>query len=187
MAARGFTLIELLVTLAVAAILLGMAGPAFRELVARQRGAAAMNQLIGAVAAARAEAITYRRTVTLCPGRGGRCLGRNQWHAGALIFHDGNGNGRIDGADRVVTALPALDAGQRIYWRSFRNRSYLQFFPRGFTAWQNGSFLYCPPDDDARLARMAIVNAQGRVRRAPDADGDGIVENASGDPVACPP
>jgi len=187
MAARGFTLIELLVTVAVAAILLGMASTTFRELVERQRGAAAMNQLIGGIATARAEAITFRGTVTLCPGRAGRCLGRNQWHAGALIFRDDDGNGRIDDADRVVTALPTLGDGQRIYWRSFRSRSYLQFFPRGFTAWQNGSFLYCPPDDDARLARMAIVNAQGRVRTARDTDGDGVVEDASGDPVACPP
>lgn len=187
MAARGFTLIELLVTVAVAAIVLGMASTAFRELVARQRGAAAMNQLIGAVASARAEAITYRRTVTLCPGRAGRCLGRNQWHAGALIFHDGNGNGRVDGSDRVVRALPALRDGERLYWRAFRARSYLQFHPRGYTAWQNGSFLYCPPDDDARFARMAIVNAQGRVRSARDEDGDGVVENASGEPVTCPP
>lgn len=187
MGSRGFTLIELLAALAVAALLLAFAVPSFRNLVARERGAAAMNQMLGAVAAARAEAITARRVVTLCPGRSGRCLGRNQWHAGALIFHDADADGRIDAADRVTRALPALAEGDRVYWRSFRNRSYLQFHPRGFTRWQNGNFLYCPADADPARARMAIINAQGRIRRARDSDGDGVVEDASGRAVSCPP
>ena len=79
MAPRGFTLIELLVALALAGILLGLAVPAFRELVAARRTAADMNQIAGAIAAARAEAILRRRTVTFCPGAAGRC--------GPRVFH----------------------------------------------------------------------------------------------------
>jgi hypothetical protein len=59
--------------------------------------------------------------------------------------------------------------------------------PRGYTHWQNGSFLYCPADNDVTHARMAIVNAQGRTRRAEDRDHDGVIEDAAGRPVVCPP
>ena len=183
---RGFTLIELMLTLAVAALLLAMAAPSFNRLVANHRGAAAMNQMAGAVNFARSLAITQGGVVTLCPGRSTECLGRDQWHRGALIFVDQNRNGILDGNERVTRALPALEPGERIYWRSFRNRTYLQFHARGYTRWQNGNFLYCPPDGDPRLARMAIINPPGRLRSARDRDGDGVVEDASGRPLACP-
>jgi len=196
MAARAFTVSELLVTLAIAAAALSLALPSFHGLLAANRAAAALNQIIGAVAVARTQAILQRRTVTLCPGTiersepdGGataRCLGRDQWHQGALVFVDANGNGSIEAGERLLTALPPLRPGERIYWRSFRNRGYLQFHARGYTEWQNGNFLYCPADGRAEYARMAILNVQGRVRVARDADGDGVAEDAAGRPLACP-
>jgi type IV fimbrial biogenesis protein FimT len=186
MAERAFTLPELLVTLAIAAAALVLAVPAFHDLLAAQRATAALNQIVGAVALARTEAILQRRTVTLCPGSNGVCLGRDQWHHGALVFIDSDRNGRRDEGERLVGALPGLRPGERIYWRSFRNRSYLQFHPRGYTDWQNGSFLYCPSGGQARHARMIILNAQGRVRVARDADGDGVAEDADGSGLRCP-
>ncbi len=185
--ARGFTLVELLVSIAIAALLGSLAIPAMGELLAARRATAAINQIIGAVQSARTEAILQRRTVTLCPGRGSACLARDRWHEGALIFIDRDGNGELDEPDRLTTALPPLSDGERIYWRAFRGRSYLQFKPRGYTAWQNGSFLYCPGNNDPRHARVAIINPQGRVRTGRDHNGNGVVESASGQDVQCPP
>ena len=187
MALRGFTLSELLVSIAIVAVALTMAVPAFQNLLAAQRSTAIVNQLIGAVTLARTEAIVRRRTVTFCPGAAGRCLDRNEWHAGALVFIDHDGNGMRDDGDTLVAAFPPLRSGERIYWQSFRNRRFLQFHPRGYTQWQNGSFLYCPADQRATLARLVIVNAAGRTRPGVDADGDGIVERAGGGNVRCPP
>jgi len=182
----GFSLIEMLVALAVAGVLLGLAWPAMSELTAANRSAAALNQITGATQWARHAAITLRTTVTMCPGATNACGGRDTWHDGTLIVADNNGNGRIDAGEEILRVLPRLQGGGRAYWRSFRNRSYLQFNATGLTHWQNGTLLYCPRDGDARHARAVIINAAGRARKAPDRNGDGIAEDASGKPLRCP-
>lgn len=181
----GVSLLELLVTLAVAAVLAGAALPSFVGLADQHRATARVNAMLGAVQAARRVAITRNASVTLCPGQGPRCLGANQWHQGAVAFLDQDGDRRIDSGEFVALRLPKLDAGERIRWRSFRNRSYLLIRGSGLTDWQNGNFQYCPANGDARLARQIILNAQGRARHALDADGDGVREDARGRPLAC--
>ncbi|MEZ5558249.1 MAG: GspH/FimT family pseudopilin [Pseudomonadales bacterium] len=183
---RGISLIELLVVATVAALLLGVALPAFEALPLRQRSTAAVNAIVAAVHAARTAAVLANQTVTLCPAAAGRCLGRDQWHQGAMLFHDGNRNGQRDGGELVVSELAPLTDSGRIYWRAFRSRSYLQFRPQGFTRWQNGSFVYCPDQDDPSLRRVVIINAQGRVRLGRDRNGDGVVEDAGGAVPRCP-
>ena len=180
------TLIELLVTLAVAAILMSAALVSASHWIEQGRASAAINQMLGAVQFTRHAAVTYRTTATLCPADGLKCGRRNDWHNGALMFLDRNVNGRVDGEDVVLRQLPRLRSGARIYWRSFRNRSYLSIKPSGLTDWQNGHLLYCPPSRDPLYAREVIINAQARVRHARDTDGDGIVEDARGRPVSCP-
>jgi type IV fimbrial biogenesis protein FimT len=183
----GLTLVELLVSLAIAATLLGLALPAMNSYFARQQATAALNHLIGAVQFARAAAITMRNTVTICPmATAGACGPRDTWHNGAMVFVDNDRDGRRGAGEVVLRVLPALPEGSRVYWRSFRNRSYLSFTATGLTQWQNGSLRYCPPGDDPTLVREIIINPQGRVRRAPDRNGDGIVEDANGQPVSCP-
>jgi type IV fimbrial biogenesis protein FimT len=183
----GVTIPELLVALAIVGVMTGFALPAFQGFVQQNRSAAALNQLIGAVQFARTAAITMRTTVTLCPGQDPQTCGpRDTWHNGAIIFVDNDRNGRRGNAETVLRTLPALPAGSRVYWRSFRNRSYLSFTSTGLTAWQNGSFRYCPPDNDPTLIREVILNPAGRLRRATDQDGDGVIEDATGEPVSCP-
>lgn len=181
----GATLAELLLAIAIAALVAAFAVPSFTELLARQRTVAAVNQIIGAVQMARHAAITFHATIALCPAEGSVCAARDQWHRGAMIFRDVNGNGSREPEEAVITRLPPLREGERIYWRSFRNRSYLQFEGNGITAWQNGSFYYCPADDDPRYAKSLILNAQGRITRSRDGDGDGIDEDARGRPLRC--
>lgn len=182
---RGVTLVELLVVLALAGLLLSIATPAFTALVAAQRSSAASNAIIGAVRLARAAAISHRRAVVLCPAAGQHCGGHADWPGGAWIFADDNGNGERDADETVYGRLPPFERGAGLHWRSFRNRSYLRFLPTGLTAWQNGHFHYCPADGDPAYARMIILNAAGRTRLAPDRDGDGVAEDAGGDPLRC--
>ncbi|HEY5680746.1 MAG TPA: GspH/FimT family pseudopilin [Pseudomonadales bacterium] len=182
---RGVSLIEFLVCLIVASVLIGLAMPSLGEFVSRQRAVAAVNQIIGAVAAARHAAVKHRATTTLCAAEAGQCVGANRWHLGAMIFKDVNANGTREEDELIVAQLPAMRRGERVYWRSFRNKPYLQFSSRGLTSWQNGSFQYCPADADARLSKAVIINAQGRAAVSRDNDGDGIDESAAGEPLYC--
>jgi type IV fimbrial biogenesis protein FimT len=182
---RGLTLVELLITLAIAALLLRLAVPGVRDLLAAQRAAAASNGVVSAVHLARSAAITFRVSVVLCPSRGGRCGSQANWPEGGLIFGDENGNAEYDDGERLFGAMPALERGALLRWRSFRNRSYLRFEPSGLTAWQNGHFQYCPASGDIRHARQVIINSAGRTRVAHDTDGDGIREDAAGRDLRC--
>lgn len=181
--AAGYTLTELLAVIAITAVLASLVSPSFHHQVQQTRADAGLNDLIAAVNFTRHLAVTMRTTATLCPGQG-QCAKRNTWHRGAIVFLDANANGQIDDDEDVVRQFPSIDHG-RIHWRSFRNKSYLQFNDRGYTNWQSGHFQYCPLNGDARYSRQVVLNAQGRARSARDSDGDGIREDARGRALVC--
>ncbi len=185
--ARGISLTELLVTLGVAATLGSFAVTSWTQSVTQSRSTAAINQLIGAVAATRNAAVTRRTVATLCPSADATVCGpRDAWHRGAMIFADRDRNGSRSANEAVIAMLPGLREGVVAYWRSFRNRPSLSFAPTGLTLWQSGHFLLCPASEDARLYRQVIINHAGRARLARDRNGDGVAEDASGNPLRCP-
>ncbi|WP_435751029.1 GspH/FimT family pseudopilin [Thauera sp. AutoDN2] len=62
----GFTIVELMVTVAVAAILMMIAAPAFRDAIASYRLTTLTNELVAATRFARGEAIKLNRPVSFC-------------------------------------------------------------------------------------------------------------------------
>lgn len=62
---RGFTLIELMIVLAIAALLMLLAAPAFSTFMARQQLAGDVNQLQSVLTFARSEAIKQRQPITV--------------------------------------------------------------------------------------------------------------------------
>ncbi len=67
---RGFTAIELVVAMAITAILVAMAGPAFVDLIAAQRVKTATFDFYAALALARSEAIKRNAVVDITPRNG---------------------------------------------------------------------------------------------------------------------
>ncbi len=65
---RGFTLLELMITIVVAAILVAIALPSFRDLIHRNQVSSASNALLASLSYARTEAITRGQIVSMCPG-----------------------------------------------------------------------------------------------------------------------
>jgi type IV fimbrial biogenesis protein FimT len=63
----GFTLIELMVTVLLVSIIAGIAVPAVRDMMERNRLVAQTNELISILNLARSEAIRRRQPVSVCP------------------------------------------------------------------------------------------------------------------------
>ena len=181
---RGATLVELLICLAIVAILTDTLTPSISDLAERSRATSAINWIVTSVLFARHAAVTYNTTVTLCPSRDGRSCG-GPWHAGTIAFIDVNADRHIGPRDKLLQRFEFPVPGATLSWHAFRNRQYLQMLGTGFTNYQNGNFVYCPPGGDIHFARQLVINMQGRPRLSHDVDDDGIVEDRRGHDLKC--
>ncbi len=91
MSQKGFTLIELMVALAVLAILLGIAVPAFSSMLRDSRVSTLADELQGALQLARSEAIKRRQSVVVCRRKPDEsaCQNGTDWAGGWLVQQAG--------------------------------------------------------------------------------------------------
>jgi type IV fimbrial biogenesis protein FimT len=103
--ARGaaFTLVELVVALAIAALIAGLALPAFHDWLGAYQLANHAKHVAETMTRARTEAIRRGHRVNLCKSPDRRqCTERGTWGAGFLVFVDVNRDGRIDDDEPVL-------------------------------------------------------------------------------------
>lgn len=72
---RGFTIIELVVVVAIAVVLLAVAAPGFRSLMASQRVKTVSYEIVSDLTLARSEALKRGQNVSLAPAAGGWAQG----------------------------------------------------------------------------------------------------------------
>jgi type IV fimbrial biogenesis protein FimT len=132
---RGFTVMELLVTLTVAAVLLGLGVPAFRDFMRNNRLTGAANELLITVVAARNEAVRRQTVVSVCPSTtpdqtNATCTGSAT--QGYIAFIDTNSNCVRDGGE--ITDPDNLVANMVIHSlvTSRKNGTCISFAANGF-------------------------------------------------------
>jgi type IV fimbrial biogenesis protein FimT len=162
-AARGFTVLELLVTLSIAAILLGLAVPAFRGLWLDSRQSVAVNAFFHSIFLARSSALTYKRTVSICRSTDGETC-RNDtanWQHGWMVFvnEDRDEPPMRDRNERVLAFQHPLPGGTIT-----SNRRGYSFKPYNRSV-VNGTVVFCDHRGSAH-ARAIIINIAGRPRVA---------------------
>ncbi len=178
----GFSLIEVLLVLALAAILLLLAVPGMRSVIAVVRLDAAIADFSGALALARSEAIRRGMRVSL------RNLGGSRnWGAGWQMFVDADSDGLLDVGETVLRRQAVLSAPLTLYG----NANYTNFlaFKADGTVNQVGTFILCHDgvlaEEGQSRSRALIVSWAGRVRLGQDSDGDGIPEKDGEEISSC--
>ncbi len=97
----GFTLLELMITLAIAALLIGLAAPSFTNMIKGNQIAAARASISAGIKGARGEAVERKQPVSICPSTDQSTCGGN-WNDGWIVFVDTDGNGSRGGGTELL-------------------------------------------------------------------------------------
>lgn len=175
-----------MVALAIAAILLTVAVPAFQDLVQNNRLVSHTNEFVTALNLARSEAI--KRSVPVTIKKTG-----TYWEEGWQVFTDLNADGVLDdngdanlceaGEDCLLLTHKGLPSG---YTLRSGTRTRVTYRSDGTAEGFNDTWTFCSPDKNPKRARAIIVSNTGRARAAVDSNGDGIRENGSNNALTCP-
>lgn len=184
MKARGFTLVELVITLALVAILAGIAAPSLTHLIATTRHSGVINDTHRMFALARSYAVHKKTLTTICPlSPALKCT--NDWNGSVSVFPDKNNDKQPDDA-HIHQTFKLTKGHSRIYSRT-AGRGYFQLSPNGMSHGTMGSLFACSnsDSDDVKLSYLAL-SIGGRLRTLHDNDGDGEIRLPWGDTIICP-
>lgn len=157
----GFTLIELCITLVLAALLSGIAAPAFAGMVLRLRADAVLSAMTVDFANARMRAIAQGKEVVVCPSAAAvDCDHSTDWLRGWISFEDGNRNRHRDHGENVVYVHQKGRSGG-LSVQSTAGRKSIVYRPDGFSLGANLTVTYCV---SARVHARLVVNNGGRTR-----------------------
>lgn len=160
---RGFTLIELMVTLAVAAILLTIGVPSFRDLMIKSRLSGQVQEFYGTLNFARSEAIKRGFSVSICKSSNGTsCTGN--WSDGWIIFLDSDEDKDTVNSDEILRIFPALPTNITLNANTpFTN--YITYNRFGM-ANTNGTFVFCENSDESKARAIVITRTRPRIAAA---------------------
>jgi len=169
---RGFTLIELLVTLAVTAVLLGLAAPSMMGLIATRRANALTNDLVTSINLARSEAIKRNDRIVLCKSSdGSACSTTGNWEQGWIMFQDVDNNASRDPDESREVVLKRQNPSSTGVTLSGNQNvaNYLSMAPSGVPklisgAFQAGTFTLCTTPVTSESSRRIVLSLSGRAR-----------------------
>ena len=159
---RGFTLIELLIAVVILSILVTLAVPSFRDMIANNRASSQANALLQLVTYTRSEAIRRNSTMTICRLEGADCTAGN-WAEGIVIFSDDDDDETLDSGEEVVQSLVPF-AENLVITTSTTSLTRLTFTPRGVGNQANTFIIKRPSMSTDPFERRVTVSATGRPR-----------------------
>ncbi len=159
---RGISLIETMLALALGAILLAAAAPAFGTLIARNEADVSRGTLVTALETARILAVSRSRHVVVCPSADQQYCGRTtEWQHGWIVFSDANHDGVRD-AEEALLSVTQPDTA-RVAILSGAGRKRIDFRPDGSSPGSNATFTICDVRGAAE-AQAIVINNAGRLR-----------------------
>lgn len=162
---RGLTILELMMAIAIGAILVGVGVPSFVNTIRNSEMTSAANGLVGALYAARSEAVKRRGRVTICiaedSGGGPSCAAGGDR---LLVFRNTANDVSFDNTDTLVKSVPWLSDNIEASVNgvatgfSFNSSGFTRDVAGNTVA---GNILLCGPrGNDA--ARVVVIAPTGR-------------------------
>lgn len=184
MKARGFTLVELAITLALLALLAGIASTSWTRLISETRHADIVNGTHRMFALARSYAVHRKILTTICPlSAAQRCV--DNWNKPVSVFPDRDNDKRPDNG-RIHRVFNLSKSHSRLYSRT-AGRGYFQLGPDGMSHGTMGSLVACSQSGNQGVAMSYLaLNIGGRLRTLRDKDGDGTIRLPWGTTITCP-
>lgn len=131
---KGFTFLELMITLAISAILLGLAIPSLQSWHGDSAIVSTTNDFVTSVHTARSAAVTRGAKVGMCPSTDPNdtnavCSAGTAWTKGWIVFVDDNENGTREApAEELLLQMEERSAGFTIVPDTvFQNLIYFTF------------------------------------------------------------
>lgn len=152
----GLSLLEVMIVLAILAALLMGGLFAYRSFFQKKQLITLVNSVVTGLRYARFSALSQHHSVSFCPcGAAGSC-GFN-WRNTLCV---------VDEVDHVTLRhFPLSFNGYRLSWKSSLDKEgALRFRSDGFTAGQQGSFLFCHYDGGDALSARIVILRTGRLR-----------------------
>jgi type IV fimbrial biogenesis protein FimT len=163
----GFTLVELMITIAISAILMGIAVPSFSSLFQSTKIQAAAQQMVVELNAARALAMTSQKKVVMCRSTDNEtCLPNdtatnNNWSSGWITFIDSESTSPI--ARSTAETLYRIVDGEQFSNLSIKHSTRLRTFSNiGTTV--AGHYQFCDDSGGDIEAVKVIIIGTGRPR-----------------------
>ncbi len=178
----GFTLVELLVVISISVIAIALTIPTFDALINDSARRSAIADLVSALNLARNTAISNQTTVTLCPlDENLRCV--NNWSLPITVFLDPKRTKQVQNNSQIIRVVQPPQHGRLIAAAGIRN--YFRFRSTGMAREAIGNFVWCPDSNNTTQASQIRINMGGRPQLARDIDGNGLIDDSSGQDLDC--
>ncbi|WP_159016478.1 GspH/FimT family pseudopilin [Cognatiluteimonas profundi] len=160
----GFTLVEAMVAMAIIAIGLGIAVPAYSNVAAATHTGSARIDLGESLVAALDHSVLTQVDVVVCSSaNGATCSGSVDWTRGWIAFADIDGNRAHGPGETLLRRQSPLQGGTHL--RSTPQRTRIVFQPHGgATAGSNVTFTICDGRGPAQATTLVLANS-GRLRQ----------------------